>query len=1115
MATPQYEVGPEKRVVDILRTPDVTDEQIAELSEKAEESDSALASHEALTQLETVDRIAVVQNLARLRDRIQEKADASDEQVKLLERIQKVEDQLKEKLLPEEKSPMEYPEVRSPETPPEQKPALPKETEKEPRFLERVGEQVKKHPYLTTALGVSVIYLIARWFNRAKNSGVEAAKATKGSWWKKLLIGLGVGTLVAVVGHSFLKRFDWYNKKIAEFEKQLSNIADVAKGGVTIVEKIGEGLKAGAEKTAQLLGPAASSAVSRFEAVQQVWRDIGKYPSDAAFEVALLAAIAKSGAGFVWDAAGVSLTAGGNVIACNKDFYTKIVSHFEQGDLWSANGLGDIFATYIEGSIVFGTSLTALKLFTLNRVGKGADVLWESALWPVYSVKRGLSAGRRGVGMAWYATDFARAKQMGFSTLKTSAKLNITLPLGRWFSVSEEGLATRWLLARDTAERLSKAKANRYVSNVTKNVPEFTRVEEYALEELQKYLQAMKKNGIAIPTWAQDAINIDHAGVPTEKLSTGALSEIIQRGYPPSMKTAVSSASGASADAARAGDVIEEAEEIVRTPRPGNAKVAVGEGTVRETAPAEASLARPKLRIVPAEDLAEAPAAAQRIVAREARDAAEAAEMTRGISTLAKLGVGINTLLVTYEGYQVAQLWIQVGRLSEIKDVDRLLRDAYENRKCVALASTGTLALDAIAAGVGTVHVLTGQLALLATGTGGLALIAIPLGASISAGMYSSIKDFELQNKITIRQRIEGIDEAALGRSKVEQLHSLSGVPLTLRLGAGLTTATVGDFEKLNREQREDILFSMVLQRLRAVSPHLYQELLGTLGPSGINELRHMPVIETAIIPFLRNELVSRARTRGNLSTDDMRQLEDLKIKKGWFGAYLTEDDVRAVVADAELLLEAWVKDSDHAVLELTRAKETIAKTSQEQLAEARLRVEQIFGEHAQEILRMPLSALTKLRQEHANVLVDVQYFNHSNLKGIIEMRKALGGKFAGDEETGIALIRDRLDALNTFMQVTHRFPKLEIRPLEKFNQYEMAVTPIGGFLHAGEYRVTDISAAAVRGPTPPQYLGYSSPEDMQKASQSTRWYQEAVGRYRRLLDRFSAEEPRAERNAA
>lgn len=70
---------------------------------------------------------------------------------------------------------------------------------------------------------------------------------------------------------------------------------------------------------------------------------------------------------------------------------------------------------------------------------------------------------------------------------------------------------------------------------------------------------------------------------------------------------------------------------------------------------------RPDLRIDPDT----VPDEAERIIAQAADNADEAAAMRRGMSVLTKLGVGVDALFLGYETYQVANMWLEIGKLEE------------------------------------------------------------------------------------------------------------------------------------------------------------------------------------------------------------------------------------------------------------------------------------------------------------------------------------------------------------------------------------------------------------------------------------------------------------------
>jgi hypothetical protein len=510
---------------------------------------------------------------------------------------------------------------------------------------------------------------------------------------------------------------------------------------------------------------------------------------------------------------------------------------------------------------------------------------------------------------------------------------------------------------------------------------------------------------------------------------------------------------------------------------------------------------RPDLRIDPDT----VPDEAERIIAQAADNADEAAAMRRGMSVLTKLGVGVDALFLGYETYQVANMWLEIGKLEEEGKIEATLQKAAELKQPVAVTHTQALAVDALATGAGAVYVLTGKLAIVGTAAGGFTLIALPVGMAVRAGMYSSLAEFELQNHITLTDRIRGTDEKATGKSSTEQLKDLGSPSLTLRLGAALSSATIEDIENATLEHRQEILLAMTLKNLRTMAPKKYAKLVTRLGANGLNGFLNERIVQKSLLPRMTDLLIQRAQSNKTLTPADEQKLRNFNIGKGFFrNALLTEQDLDDVAYDAAQILEKWVDGSD-GVPDKEQMQSVIQEMKEDKKRTGEAKLKEAFGSHTQEIMSLSPTEFSALRQEFANTLVNINYFDHSALEGIVTWKKR--NNFAIDRAIAIPRLRTQLDAMNFYGRAVLMMAKLEIQPRPQSGFMESVLSPKEAFLVAGHYSLSD-SLIARWGTEQPgdEMMIMEDVRDLQERSNRSTWYFQAVRSYRKLVDRF--EEP-------
>ena len=524
-----------------------------------------------------------------------------------------------------------------------------------------------------------------------------------------------------------------------------------------------------------------------------------------------------------------------------------------------------------------------------------------------------------------------------------------------------------------------------------------------------------------------------------------------------------------------------------------------------------------------------------KIIAQNSDSVEGALKAARGVSALTKVGVGISALCLAYEGYQLVQIWSQVSHLKDIKDTDPLFKKAYEEKKFVAVVDSGVFIVDAAATTVGTIAVFNagslGSIGILATSTGGVALIVIPIAATLSAGMYRSLADLAIQEKITLTDRVLGKDEIATGQSQFDQLYNAGRVPMTAKVGALLTRNTsVEAFEAANSDTRREIITGMVLRRFAHLNPQKFQRLVELMGPDaieGLGQARKFPILDKVILPEIGRTLGGLAlkRAKGSLTQSEADQIADFNLKKGWFGSHVNVETLNDAVHDMALVLDEWTSQNMSEMPDTYNIESFKRLASERLLVQAERKIELAFGSHAKEVSLLSAIEQNNLRQQIGEALADIVYYQNSQLKGVITQRESDNSmfqdgtqqlnpdqyKFAVDHESAVQKLRQRFDALNAFLQAKHKIDKLEIRASAS---QERDVSSSESFLEVGEYRISEMNVSGEHGYDVYGEWIFPTPAEIQKASETNRkWVHERRRHFRKLMDRF--EEPETQQSEA
>ncbi len=351
----------------------------------------------------------------------------------------------------------------------------------------------------TLGVGVLAWYGIKKLFGWGKKSyeeGKEAATHSSGGFFKKLLIGLGIGGAAFLGLHFAVKH---YKKEIEKsIQGMIPNFSLPPGGGIlpASVAPIVDGAAAGAERGwaegKEIFGDAFSAMVNH-ENTEKVLSEKNSYSSDTEFAGALLWAVVKDGGDFIWDEGRVALVAGGRLFALTGKFGEQAWDYLIDRNI-TPETTGDLVATYIAGTMVYASSLAALKLVTINKFGKNANVLWEAGLWPWYTVKRTAKSGYALVRGGVEIFDSESATRLTISRMDATFSRRTRLIPGRKLrGATADGLFVRYEFAQEQNRLLDKAKLNPMIKNNKDAFTLFEKNTDLAVDEFHRYLKGMKE----------------------------------------------------------------------------------------------------------------------------------------------------------------------------------------------------------------------------------------------------------------------------------------------------------------------------------------------------------------------------------------------------------------------------------------------------------------------------------------------------------------------------------------------------------------------------------------------------------------------------------------------
>ena len=297
------------------------------------------------------------------------------------------------------------------------------------------------------------------------------------------------------------------------------------KGAAEVATKTKEGAENGLKNGLEILGPAARELITH-EHTQKVLSERSKY-TETEFAGALLSAFIQDGYDFVIDEAGIAVVAGGKLLQLTGTFYGQAYDYFYNQNM-TPKTTGDLMATYVNGVLVFASSLAALKLVTLNRVGKNANMLLETGLWPIYTVKRGAQGSYSLLRGTTELADSQSATRLTMSRMNATVTREVRLTAGRRLSAATpDGLHFRYEFAQDQRRLFESAEINERIRKNADSLELFKVNMEKSIDEFGQYLKGMKEADI--PPQFMDAFREVTSNANVQKLTREQLSEILKK----------------------------------------------------------------------------------------------------------------------------------------------------------------------------------------------------------------------------------------------------------------------------------------------------------------------------------------------------------------------------------------------------------------------------------------------------------------------------------------------------------------------------------------------------------------------------------------------------------
>ncbi|OGJ61049.1 hypothetical protein A3C37_03220 [Candidatus Peribacteria bacterium RIFCSPHIGHO2_02_FULL_53_20] len=380
---------------------------------------------------------------------------------------------------------------------------------------EWTGKQIATLSAIT--LGGVGLYALWKWMRGEKKGGASDEKRSKWNW----MLWVPFAGLTGYLGYKMWNKYGPGSKETADDKKRKDDRDYLPDALPDVIEKPAEavigGVEQGIDKLVETFGPAAYELMNH-EHTSAVLkkRQSGEYKSDALFWAAMVGAMSLDGIDLVIDETACTLWIGGKVVECNIKGWSQLIEGFADGHIDLPEGC-DLVATYIEGVFVYATSLYALKAVTLNRIGRGANVIGEAFGWPVYSITRGakgtwrIAKGTVELGISNSPTRLVIAREA--DALRLETKLRLGTFSRRFAAATPEGLWMRKEFVADQANRLFLAK-NRKVSEAS--IKQFEKAFGRAAEDFHTYLKRVPPD--QLPDWFIKAVKARYPNIDPTKI---------------------------------------------------------------------------------------------------------------------------------------------------------------------------------------------------------------------------------------------------------------------------------------------------------------------------------------------------------------------------------------------------------------------------------------------------------------------------------------------------------------------------------------------------------------------------------------------------------------------
>lgn len=631
--------------------------------------------------------------------------------------------------------------------------------------------------------GGVVGFMAARWlWKKAFGNGEKEGFVKKGFKWLTTVGAAGVGIFGMKAFFDKLKN-PLTGKTDDFFNSQTNNpfIPDIAE---PTLDKGVEGATKGLEKGMDIFGTATKELITH-ENTMKVLSERETYENETEFTGALITALVKDGFDLVIDEGSVAVYAGGRLLSLTGTFGTQAWDYFVNRNM-TPETTGDLFATYIEGSIVYATSLLTLKAVTLNKLGKNANIIWETGAWPFYVAKRTAQGGLTLTRGATELLDSGSATRLNLSRMSAGMKMKTSMRLDKMKTATAEGLMMRYDFAQAQRSLLESAQAKKRLSASAETMALFEGNAKNAIKEFGDYLKRMEQGEIPdnfIRAW-QRVTEADIATLNTRQIGSilDAMGEADKKNVVPPAPTTPETKAPVSPDTAAPKKIETDAADAAKAKEAAKAlkveeqlndqlKLLLKDTKITD-ALAETGKNADDLRKLLMQELNALDADAIMKLNRSTKaknflisgirtgKAEELTRMTKAISRASKLAIAVNVLGIGGDAFGILVAWAdhQANQERIMQTDNQELKELYAKADAMYVAEATTSAVGLFIGGVAIYKSAAagGSLITALGAPAGMVMLPVALATYGARATYDSLEksaEYQTMNENDLRTR--------------------------------------------------------------------------------------------------------------------------------------------------------------------------------------------------------------------------------------------------------------------------------------------------------------------------------------------------------------------------